>query len=778
LNPTAAAMIARQGLQNRAINASPTKTDSNGVNQKPKPDPKEAKNNVSASVDDSSKSEPLQQSDKKGQKNEQSSNQGNTDDKSNDSGVSVKKKRKNSITKSNVAPKPEKKRRTSSIAKSDDRPKVPPSTMKPQKFPGTSVVSKPPETKVVAHDKNQESVLTKALDANQVQTAPLLNSNDAKPAAPIVMDKKGETPKNNVVKASTGLQYYVPEAPPGISTDFATAVLAGRCHEAIGVSVYRDLAVEGLRVVNYITSVGMAVPIPKTVVMNPLKDRMNGLVFKNSNVGSMPASSRDIIAAVILLWLWRNQEVCFQKAFAKSGRIDVDPECKWFVNAAVNKAVTALSNEVIGSTSRANGLTTALLAHKSKSSTGHKGTHAKVEQDLLKTTTTKIDLLAASVVSKSLNMTLVLNEEMNSAIPQFNNLVDYLDECRKLALFAKSQERALLAAVVSRKATMSLSFSHAYVSAIVRAGEALGHGPLFEVVQNEKCGVSTMIPYDVFTDESGAWEDPCRPSIGFNEGLTGDELMRRAHTRAMMQKSLKKLQDRQNVKGGTQIVGPYADHGSASNSSVTKMPSAVSRGASNRRRSSLSEPLIQPGSGSAAATSWALYSPNHQSPPLERDTNGMGNSPYGCYDERTRPRSLSLAQGAAVLRNSGRGQRRRRSQSSGARLNSIQKEQPSTKEEDEENLEEDGRSTREIPWEDVAGIFQQVELPDAMKEQEEKEAKMLSKDLTIFAPIVRRPDLVPIVNEDESDTDEDLSDGAVLGRHRVVLDRMKARLSS
>ena len=165
---------------------------------------------------------------------------------------------------------------------------------------------------------------------------------------------------------------------------------------------------------NYITSVGMAVPIPKTVVMNPLKDRMNGLVFKNSNVGSMPASSRDIIAAVILLWLWRNQEGCFQRAFAKSGRIDVDPECKWFINAAVNKAVTALSNEVIGSTSRANGLTTALLAHKSKSSSGQKGVHGKAEQDSLKTTTTKIDLLAASVISKSLNMTLVLNEDMVS----------------------------------------------------------------------------------------------------------------------------------------------------------------------------------------------------------------------------------------------------------------------------------------------------------------------------------------------------------------------------
>ena len=330
---------------------------------------------------------------------------------------------------------------------------------------------------------------------------------------------------------------------------------------------------------------------------------------------------------------------------------------------------------------------------------------------------------------------------------------------------------------------MSYSFSHAYVSAIVRAGEALGHGPLFEVVQNEKCGVSTMIPYDVFTDEAGAWEDPCRPQMGFTEGLTGDELMRRAHARAMIQKSLKKLQDRQNVKGGTQILGAYVDAVSSTSSSTgSKATSGTSLGGSKRRRSSFSEPSIQPGSGSAIATSWALYDPKHQSPPLEWDANAMDNAPYGRYNEGTRPRSLSLAQGAAVLRNSGKGTRRRRSLSSGPKPSVVQKEKPvidksSNKGGDKQNVGEPRRSTQEIPWGDVAGIFQKVELPDAIKEQKEKEAKTSMKERTIFAPVVRRLDSIPIVNEDESDEEEDLSDETILARHRVVLDRMKERLS-
>eukprot|EP00531_Pseudo-nitzschia_arenysensis_P008896 CAMPEP_0116121782 /NCGR_PEP_ID=MMETSP0329-20121206/3877_1 /TAXON_ID=697910 /ORGANISM="Pseudo-nitzschia arenysensis, Strain B593" /LENGTH=1910 /DNA_ID=CAMNT_0003615611 /DNA_START=83 /DNA_END=5815 /DNA_ORIENTATION=- len=777
LNPTAAALIARQGMQNRAMNASSKKAalDHKTASQKTKPEVKNSQKSLGVERD-ALKAQSSQQNEKKVQQSSKAPSQNKINDKradSRNSNVSVNKKRKNSTQNGKAAGQSEKRKRTSSVGKTDDR-----SNQSSSNLPKSS--SKGSKSKTL-RDKPSEGAKRRRSDSNQSQDKKPSTKKEDQPPTSSETDKTSETQKNTAGKVPAGLQYYVPEAPSGISSDFATLVLAGRCHEAIGVSVYRDLACEGLRVVNYITSVGMAVPIPKTVVMNPLKDRMNGLVFKNSNVGSMPASSRDIIAAVILLWLWRNQEGCFQRAFAKSGRIDVDPECKWFVSAAVNKAVTALSNEVIGSTSRANGLTTALLAHKSKSSSGQKGVHGKAEQDSLKTTTTKIDLLAASVVSKSLNMTLVLNEDMNSAIPQFNNLVDYLDECRKCALFAKAQERVLLAAVVSRKATMSLSFSHAYVSAMVRAGEALGHGPLFEVVQNEKHGVSTMIPYDVFTDESGAWEDPCRPTTGFTQGLTGDQLMRRAHTRAMIQKSLKKLQDRQNVKGGTPVLGPYVESNtSAITNSSNKANSGASRGGSQRRRSSFSEPSIQPGSGSAAATSWSLYNPNHQSPPLEWDASAMDNAPYGRFDRSTRPRSLSLAQGAAILRNSGRGQRRRRSASGAAKLADVQNVQSkrSVKAEDKKDADGDHRSTREIPWGDIAGIFQKVELPNAIKEQKEKESKMSVKERTIFAPIVSWPHVIPVANDDESDEEEDLSDETILGRHRVVLDRMKARLSS
>merc|ERR1712025_548363 len=154
---------------------------------------------------------------------------------------------------------------------------------------------------------------------------------------------------------------------------------------------------------------------------------------------------------------------------------------------------------------------------------------------------------------------------------------------------------------------------------------------------------------------------------------------------------------------------------------------------------------MQPGSGSAVATSWALYNPNHQSPPLEWDADAMDNAPYGRYDKSTRPRSLSLAQGAAILRNSGRGQRRRRSSSTNAKMTDILRDQDnkSSLEAEDEQHNGDQSSTREIPWGDVAGIFQKVELPSAIKEQKDKEARMSVSERIIFAPIVSWPQSIP-----------------------------------
>jgi hypothetical protein len=90
------------------------------------------------------------------------------------------------------------------------------------------------------------------------------------------------------------------------------------------------------------------------------------------------------------------------------------------------------------------------------------------------------------------------------------------------------------------------------------------------------------------------------------------------------------------------------------------------------------------------------------------------------------------------------------------------------------------KSTREIQWTDVAGIFQSVELPKrspTSRQQAEKSENERVQARTIFAPYCRKIEK-ELVDEEESDSEEDLSEEAVLSRHQDVLDTMKAKLAA
>ena len=147
-------------------------------------------------------------------------------------------------------------------------------------------------------------------------------------------------------------------------------------------------------------------------------------------------------------------------------------------------------------------------------------------------------------------------------MPNLDEMLKHLKELRLCALRVRSQERSMVASLVSRRNRISESFSHAYTSAMVRAGEVFGYEDLCDIVQHEGTATSSCMPFDILNDSTGAWEDPCRPALGFIPGLNGDELNKRAHSRALLQKSLKKLQDRHGIKGGTPNGGCYSTSGS------------------------------------------------------------------------------------------------------------------------------------------------------------------------------------------------------------------------
>ena len=634
---------------------------------------------------------------------------------------------------------------------------------------------------VVGEEKKSDDTSAKATskDSEVKASSPEPQNGKPNPKPSSAKKQRSESVQSN--SAMTGMQFYVPAAPSGIPSDIATKVLMARTSEAIEAWESGDAVFDAGVLIDYLLAVGVAVPIPKALVANPLKDRISTNTMKNTSFGNIPATAREVIIASILLWLWKHHEDCFQKAFAKSGRIDVDPECKWLINAAVERAVLSLSQDIAKPGSH---LSLALTVPKNKGGSSNKAPPGS-DSERVQAKNTKLDLLASSIVSKSLMEGMEIDEEMDTLLPHFDDVVQYLDECRKCTLYSKAQERALLATLISRKATMSLPFSHAYASSMVRAGEAVGHGELFEVIQNEDVKVSTMIPYDVFTDESGIWEDPCRPVGGYTKGLTGDDLMRRAHARAMIQKSLKKLQDRHNIKGGTPNSGAYTDppnttsNANADGKKAVSSGSSTPRGSARRRSSSFAEPKIQAGTGSAAATSILLYEPKHHSSTLIWNSSAAENRPYGRYESQpkhVKRRSMSQGQiplpsGGSTPRDSKNGKALNRSVS----LGSYEESKRDSK---------DGKSTHEIPWSDVANVFESVDLTTMTatskktKEHDSHHNPPTPRDKTIFAPFVRKTELSWTDSDDsESDTEEDLRDDIVLSRHQVVLDDMKKKLS-
>ena len=326
--------------------------------------------------------------------------------------------------------------------------------------------------------------------------------------------------------------------------------------------------------------------------------------------------------------------------------------------------------------------------------------------------------------------------------------------------------------MLSLKTVMSESFSHAYVSSMVRAGDALDHDNLAEIVVDEDLKVTTLLPYDILKDATGAWEDPCRPEKGFTPNLTGDVLTKVAHARAMIQKSLRRLQDRHNIKSGTPTSGAYTDMlggqsssssgGAVSNSSSKTAPSTP-RSWSRRKGATSSEGPISSGTGSASASSWALYDPKHFSAPVDWNQDTAENSPYGRHrSERKR----------SVLSSDAAGQQNAKKQkktvalsvdtdtSLGANVKFL-------------------RGSNEIDWNTVAGSFHAVKLkgntsPHAMSAPQPP----VSFKTNIISPFCRPLTSTPVASDDESDTEEDLSEEAVLARHQFVLDEMKEKLTA
>ena len=333
-----------------------------------------------------------------------------------------------------------------------------------------------------------------------------------------------------------------------------------------------------------------------------------------------------------------------------------------------------------------------------------------------------------------------------------------LDTLRVEALKAKVQERVLLATLVSRHGKMSEAFSNAYVSSIIRAGEALGHEDVCEIAQDEKCRASTMLPYDFFHDHTGLWEEPCRPQTAVHPDTSGKELKRRAHAKSVIQKSMRKLQDCLGLEGGIKDGGPYFSSSTdAAVSSPASSPTAKeavlvrTNSSSLKRKGSHNwDTTVLPGIGMSGVPD-SIFNPGHWVEPMMWDSSNTANTPYGRHQVGLRPSIYSV--GGSL------------SESKWNQLKAFPQELQN-------------RSTHEIKWEDIADMF--LHGGSTREIVLDLGGSSSSKKKKIIAPFVRSFDIssLKVKEHDEHYSEEDISDETVLRRHQSTLDEMQKKISA
>mmetsp|Transcript_7401 Transcript_7401/g.11620 ORF Transcript_7401/g.11620 Transcript_7401/m.11620 type:complete len:1964 (+) Transcript_7401:138-6029(+) len=594
-------------------------------------------------------------------------------------------------------------------------------------------------------------------------------------ASPEIQSPKPET-------STPGMQFIVPPIPPMLDSKMSSCILEGRIHVALGdlfeSSGNLRSATIATAVLDYLQAVGSSVPIPKALISSPLRERLNAQSMKTiGNGGITPNIPRDLVVSIILVWLWMQHKDTFRRAFAKSGRIDVDPECKWLIHAAIDAVSRAILAELVDASQNGGPLASAISSARSKAGTTKVTGGSECNNSVSASTT--LDSRLTMIASKALMTELCIDEGVDSVLVMYEDFVKLIDETRIQSLRAKCVERVLLASLVSKYSTMPESFAHAYVSSMVRAGEALGHGELFELVQDEDVSASTMIPYDIFSDETGAWEDPCRRINGFSPNLTGEDLVRQAHARAMIVKSLKKMQDRNNIKGGTSTAGPYIDkttkQAQAEDIKIGNPQQRAPTGSLRRRSASWTDSSIK-GIGSGKAIKEAHYRPRHVSTPLFWDENAIENLPYGKYENGNRPRAFSTNSLSPGNDESNADGKRHVS------LPSNATPQPHVKVAGQGGSR---RSTEEIVWSEVACVFKIVDIGAPVTTPRRRTSKLSPQPVeqpknplpkTIIAPFCNRIDDSKISIAESDSEEEDITDKTILARHTVVLNKMKERL--
>ena len=532
-----------------------------------------------------------------------------------------------------------------------------------------------------------------------------------------------------------GVLPFTPPSPPKqLPKQIANLALCGKFHRAMEAASKGGDEIETL-LVAFVLSLGQAVPKLKSYITEMLAKKLD-MSDKRTHVGILAGNSKfasdvkEMIIVIVSMWMCVEQRDFVNNIIStENGSSKKYPELEWLIVTAIGESLSAIAP---------------FLNHLSSASHGE-----QMKQVVL-------------IVGKTLGSEVFLSTRQIASFSMMDELIKLVDSLRSDALKGKTRERVLLAALISRSSNMTEAFSNAYVSSIVRAGEALTHEDVCEIVQDTDVKASTMLPFDYFQDNAGVWEEPCRPEQGYHVGLSGIEMKREAHARSLLRKSMKRLQDQLGLKGGILDGGPYYPVAPV----VTSAPSTPTGSSLMRSLSGFAKQK----SSSDYAPPDAAFNPGHFVPPMNWNTNDVSNLPYGQY-------SLEPMQFSSV---------------GDVLTEDESKDYYMVNEETVDvPLAQKFRSTHEVKWEDVANMFlhggnsRQIDINSILSaEQGPLGADDQSGKKKIYAPFVQPFDVSSIEakvqnpEDSDDDEDEDISDETIIKAHQEVLNEMKLKLDA
>jgi len=172
--------------------------------------------------------------------------------------------------------------------------------------------------------------------------APEIARAASAPPSPLNFEKKSSSrkPSKRIMSQES---FDIPSPPQGVSQDIADLIAHAKFHKAHSLYKGKEEDSEAL-LIQFLLSLSAAVPISKDFIAEALTKKLKSSHYKlrlHEFVGnsSSACASRDVIIAIISIWLWAEHKDCLALDENES-----EASFRWLIDLAIDKSLSALAS--------------------------------------------------------------------------------------------------------------------------------------------------------------------------------------------------------------------------------------------------------------------------------------------------------------------------------------------------------------------------------------------------------------------------------------------------